>query len=369
LHLPKTIAVDTIKPTKQHFEVLDGLRGTAALLVVLFHYTEYMYPNYEVSPLGHAYLAVDFFFLLSGFVIGYAYDSRWGSMKVKDFFCIRLIRLHPLVVLAVVLGVFSFLFDPFAQDVQRVSAARLAFTAVMCCLMIPSPTLPNRYEEINSLNGPSWSLFQEYLANILYAFIGPRIGITMLKILVALAAIGLIITAKIDGRLVGGWGWSNLWIGFARSTFAFFAGLLLFRLNLRIKIPWAYTILSVVLLAIFAAPTYSFNGWYESFAVIVIFPIIVTAGAGSSITGFAKRICDFAGRISYPIYILHYPFVYIFGHWYVTQKPSSSTAALVIVALTVFLIGFAWLALTFYDEPVRKWLQARTKKKAQASIV
>ena len=86
---------------KQHFEVLDGLRGTAALLMVAFHLLGSFFHNYHDNPLRHGYLAVDFFFLLSGFVVGYAYDDRWPALTVRDFLRLRPVRLHPLVVLSI----------------------------------------------------------------------------------------------------------------------------------------------------------------------------------------------------------------------------------------------------------------------------
>lgn len=82
---------------KQHFEILDGLRGIAALGVVVFHFMEWVFSDYSKNFIGHGFLAVDFFFCLSGFVIGYAYDNRIGQMGVWEFFKSRIIRLHPLV--------------------------------------------------------------------------------------------------------------------------------------------------------------------------------------------------------------------------------------------------------------------------------
>src|SRR4051812_30959528 len=102
-----------ILKTKRHFEILDGLRGIAALAVVIFHFMEWVFSDYSKNFIGHGFLAVDFFFCLSGFVIGYAYDSRIGKMGVGAFFKTRLIRLHPLVVLGSVLGLVGFLLDPF----------------------------------------------------------------------------------------------------------------------------------------------------------------------------------------------------------------------------------------------------------------
>src|SRR5215216_5021265 len=100
--------------TKQHFAILDGLRGIAALAVVIFHFMEWVFTDVSKNFIGHGFLAVDFFFCLSGFVMGYAYDNRIGKMGVGKFFELRLIRLHPLVVLGSVLGLLGFLLDPFA---------------------------------------------------------------------------------------------------------------------------------------------------------------------------------------------------------------------------------------------------------------
>src|SRR3954465_5875636 len=102
-----------ILKTKKHFEILDGLRGIAALAVVIFHFMEWIFSDYTKNFIGHGFLAVDFFFCLSGFVIGYAYDNRIERMGVKEFFKSRLIRLHPLVILGSVLGLLGFLIDPF----------------------------------------------------------------------------------------------------------------------------------------------------------------------------------------------------------------------------------------------------------------
>ncbi|HEY4965169.1 MAG TPA: acyltransferase family protein, partial [Puia sp.] len=100
---------------KPHYPILDGLRGTAAILVVIFHLCEAYFPVMANHPMHHGYLAVDFFYLLSGFVVGYAYDDRWGKMTVKEFFKIRLVRLHPLVILGVAIGAVCFWFDPYTN--------------------------------------------------------------------------------------------------------------------------------------------------------------------------------------------------------------------------------------------------------------
>jgi peptidoglycan/LPS O-acetylase OafA/YrhL len=105
--------------SRQHFEILDGLRGVASICVVIFHFMEFATPDYNDNFMAHAYLAVDFFFCLSGFVIAYAYDKRLKDLGIKKFFQLRLIRLHPLVVIGSVIGIIGFIADPFS-DLQAV---------------------------------------------------------------------------------------------------------------------------------------------------------------------------------------------------------------------------------------------------------
>ena len=91
--------------SKPHYEILDGLRGVAAVLVMLYHIGEGFATSPVDQSVNHGYLAVDLFFILSGFVIGYAYDDRWDiGLTVKDFLRRRLIRLHPMVIMGVLLA-------------------------------------------------------------------------------------------------------------------------------------------------------------------------------------------------------------------------------------------------------------------------
>jgi len=347
---------------KRHFEILDGLRGTVAVAVVIFHIFEWLFPDYTYNPLRHAYLAVDFFFMLSGFVIGYAYDDRWQSMKITEFLRTRLIRLHPLVLLGVLIGVAGYWFDPFAGSGQNTGVWRMLFGIAAGILMLPSPALPKRYDETHSLNGPHWSLTMEYFINIVYAFAGPRMSKKTLIIVVLLSGIGLAASAIAHGSLQGGWGWSTFWMAPVRVTFPFFMGLLLYRMNFRINIKNAYLITSILLLALFAAPSFNANGLYEAFSVIVFFPLIVAIGAGSRVEGYTASVCSFSGKISYPIYVIHYPFIYIYGHWLYKTDHSTSVIIIVSISLAVFFIFLAWLSMRFYDEPVRAWLNAYVKK-------
>lgn len=122
---------------KKHFEILDGLRGLAAIIVTIYHLLDGISGTYLVNPFHHAYLAVDFFFLLSGFVIGYAYDNRWDSMTIPQFLMTRLQRLHPLVIPGTVIGTLTYIYDPFVGDKQEVGTVTIAVAFILGILLVP----------------------------------------------------------------------------------------------------------------------------------------------------------------------------------------------------------------------------------------
>ncbi len=339
---------------------MDGLCGTAAILVVIFHLLEAYFPVFAHHPLHHGYLAVDFFFLLSGFVVGYAYDDRWGRMSIKDFIKIRLIRLHPMVILGVAIGAVAFWFDPYTNGAQHTSWLMLIGSMLIGFTLLPSPDVRG-WGETHSLDGPCWSLLQEYIANLVYALFGRKMTKTILWILVIIQANGIVLTgvAVWRGDLATGWGYSSFWIAIVRMMFPFFGGLLLFRTGKFIRIPMAYTVCSLLLLLLFIFPTYTFNGYYEAGCVIIAFPIIVAAGAGGQISGRWAKLCAFSGAISYPIYIVHYPFIYIYTQWIAVKHPAPAQIVPVACGLLVFFVLLGWIALKRYDEPVRAWLKRK----------
>jgi peptidoglycan/LPS O-acetylase OafA/YrhL len=341
--------------TKPHYLILDGLRGVAAILVVIFHLFEGVYPDPANNPVHHGYLAVDFFFLLSGFVVGYAYDDRWGRMSIKDFFKIRLVRLHPLVILGVLIGLVCFLFDPYTP-----SAGFLKITAatLLGFLLLPAPDIRG-WGETHPLDGPCWSLLQEYIANLLYALFGRKMSKTALWIFVVIAAGLLTYVAVWRGNVGTGWSYSTFWIASVRMLFPFFAGLLLFRSAKLIKLPFTFPLCSLLLALLFIMPTFKFNGVYEAACIIIAFPFIVAAGTGGQVSGKLAKLCKFSADISYPIYITHYPFIYIYTSWIYIKKPPSSQILPVAIGLFAFFILLAYAALKLFDEPVRKWLKKK----------
>ena len=365
--------------SKQRYEILDGLRGVAAMLVVCYH----LFETYSKGPaeqvLNHGYLAVDFFFVLSGFVIGYAYDDRWDRMSMKNFFKRRLVRLHPMVIMGTIIGaLFFYLGDcPQFRLIMQTPWWLMLLMMLLGFTMIPALTKWDirGWSETNPLNGPTWSLMWEYLANILYAVFIRHFSKTGLKIFVFLSAlltINIAMNLDVLGILkfhapytmIGGWSVTpdQLYIGISRLLYPFFMGLLLSRMHKLIKVRAGFWWCSLMVAAVLVMPRLSselwVNGIYESASILILFPLIVSMGAGSSVTGKSVKYCKFLGEISYPLYITHYPLIYMQMSW-AAAHPNAPLGTVICVSASIFLlaIGIAYSSLKLYDLPVRDWLK------------
>jgi len=362
-------------PAKNHYVILDGLRGVAALMVLLMHLFEgHTGGDLHKMIINHGYLAVDFFFLLSGFVVAYAYDDRWGGMTQWEFYKRRLVRLQPMVIFGSIVGAALFVFqiDPFYPLAAGASLWQVLMLMGIGFTLIPvPPSMDVRgWGETFPLNGPAWSLFFEYCANILYAAGLYKLSNRWLGLLVAIAGAALFHLAVFGerGDLVGGWTLTGegVYIGFVRLLFPFFAGVLMMRLGMRIRMKGAFWASSLLLIVALSLPRFGgtanlwMNGLYEALCVLVIFPLVVAIGAGQQqMDGVSLCIARFFGDLSYPLYITHYPLVYIYMAWIVTDKPSTGAAILGGVAVAAASIALAYASLRLYDLPVRRWLGKR----------
>ena len=367
--------------TKPRYEILDGLRGVAAVMVVAFHIFEAHSTSHLDQFINHGYLAVDFFFVLSGFVIGYAYDDRWAKgMSIGTFFKRRLIRLQPMVIVGSLIGASCFFFQdyPMFYKIHDTSVGLMLIVMIIGMTLIPLPggKMDIRgWGEMYPLNGPAWSLFLEYCANILYALFIRKFSKTALSILVFVAGAALIHLAVTspNGDIIGGWSLNGgqLRIGFTRLVYPFLAGLLLYRISKTGKVKNTFLWCSLLIVIALSIPRIGgteflwANGLYDSLTVIFIFPVIVWLGASGEVKGkYSLKLCKFIGGISYPIYITHYPLIYIYTGWVGTLKmPISETWrwALLTFASSILL---AWACMKFYDLPVRKWLTKIWQKKS-----
>lgn len=376
---------------KPRYEILDGLRGVAALMVVAFHLLETYSKGPSEQIINHGYLAVDFFFVLSGFVIGYAYDDRWGKMSIGTFFKRRLTRLHPMVVAGTLIGAALFFFAGTAfPKTMEVEGWKFALCLVMGLLMIPCGMgLDIRgWGETNSFNGPNWSLTYEYIANILYAFICrylPKVALAVLCAVCAVFTLDLTLGWDIFGlfpngpqyNVIGGWSLTaqQIYVGFARLLYPFLCGLLISRIlpsrrsesnpsGSPIHLKGGFWWCALAIVVIFSVPCIGgrqclWDGLYQAVCILIVFPLLVLAGAGS-VTTDAKStaVCKWMGEISYPLYITHFPLMYMQMNW-VAEHADAPLWQHITVSAGVFFVSIilAWGLLKIYDTPVREWLK------------
>lgn len=368
---------------KPRYELLDGLRGVAALLVVCYHIGECFATSARDQWLNHGYLAVDFFFVLSGFVIGYSYDSRWKKgLTPGGFLLRRLVRLQPMVIIGVVLGVISFIFQGCEKwDHESVSTGAVVASFLLGLFMLPA--LPHTAPDVRGnnemfpLNGPSWSLFFEYIGSIFYAFFLHRLSTRALRVFVGVSAVGLALVALGNGSgdYHIGVGWTaeghGFMMGLVRMTFSFSVGLLMSHGFTPLKTKGAFWICTSIIIVIMSAPYVGdvaepsiSNAVYDLVCTFFVFPFVVRLGASGKTTGSRSgRICEFLGAISYPVYIIHYPFMYLMYSWSWDHGYGIDKVWPVAVAVVVTSIVLAWLFLRYYDEPVRRRLNSLLFKK------
>lgn len=371
-------ASSTFSDSKKHFLILDALRGVAAIVVVLFHVLEvYSGGDHIKQFINHGYLAVDFFFMLSGYVMAHAYDDRWDKMTVKSFFKRRLIRLHPMIILGMTLGAACFYFGESAYfpRIAETPVWQLLLVMLIGYTLIPiPPSMDIRgWNEMYPLNGPAWSLFFEYIANILHALILRKLSKIVLFLLVVVAGAVLIQYAVTSptGDIIGGWSLEpeQLRIGFTRLLFPYMAGMLLRRVVKVSNSKSTFLICSLLLVLFLSFPRVGGyenlwkNGLFDSLTIIFIFPIIIYLGAiGNVKNKVTEKFCTFLGDISYPIYILHFPLAYAFYAWVTNNNIPIETGILVGVLLLLASIAMSYAALKLYDEPIRKWLTNKFMK-------
>ena len=384
------MATNVYLASKPRYEILDGLRGVAAVLVVLFHLLETYSNGQSTQIINHGYLAVDFFFVLSGFVIGYAYDDRWDKMTTWGFFKRRLVRLQPMVIMGTVVGACFYLFgqgDGFPL-IGNAPGWKVLLAFVMGCLMIPCGAGMDirGWGEMNSFNGPNWSLTWEYVGNILYALVFrrlPKIGLAILAAAAAFCTLDLCLDWNVFGLLteghaghrytvIGGWSLTSeqVYVGLTRLFYPFIIGLLISRIGKFIKVKNGFWWCSLILAVLFSIPCVGgadniLNGVYNATCILVLMPLVVMMGAGSHIKGEkSAKVCNFLGEISYPLYITHYPLMYMQMNW-AWSHPDAPAYAHVMVCIGCFLlsIGIAYACLKLYDIPVRRWLTEKWLKK------
>lgn len=363
------------------YDLLDGLRGVAALMVLLYHIFNdsksfFVWPT-PVNEFFHSFLGVDFFFILSGFVMGYAYDMQWNRMSLGGFIKRRLIRLHPMVVMGVLVGVIAFIIQGCVKwDGTPVALQSVLWAMLLSLFLIPSPgSMDVRGNtEMYPLNGTHWSLFFEYIGSLLYALMLRRLPTKWLKVWVGISIILLSAFAFLQeaGGLLYGWSVepTNMLGGLLRMLYAYPMGLLMARLfrerkpcTLQGHVFLKSSLALVVLLALPIIGGKTVETVFQLLCVVVFFPAIIWYAARGKATGMRQQVISFMGRLSYPLYAIHFPIICLqisvtqaMGNVYETSaQPWSVVPFTFVISLVI-----AILAMKYYDEPLRRWLRKKS---------
>ena len=339
---------------KGRLETLDALRGAAALMVVVHHLGTLANGS---APVG--YLAVDFFFVLSGFVISRAYEERLASgLTLAGFMQLRMVRLYPVFFAGLVLGLMVAGARIVTHETHAISGELLGASSVFGAFMLPTPGAP---DATYPLNFPSWSLFFELAACAVYGAVAPRISTRGLICVIAIAAIGIVVSAVGHGTLNVGDTWATFGDAVVRTVFSFSAGVLIQRLSTadaRASL-WCLAPAAALVGGLAAHPAEEVRALYEIVFVLVVSPALVANGARVEPPPQIAAAARLLGEISYPLYAIHMPLIFMTG--FVAGKLAIS-AQIWAPLYCVGVVAGALLLSRVYDQPVRAWLGARLRR-------
>jgi peptidoglycan/LPS O-acetylase OafA/YrhL len=334
---------------KRVFASLDGLRGVAALFVAMRHTS--FFHNLGISG---GYMAVDLFFVLSGFVIAHAYERRLEQgLSAARFMALRYLRLWPVYVLGAALGLLAAWMQALPGR-DNLTVNQVLHTAPFALAMLPGPHIKPMLYPVNSV---AWSLALELLVNLAYALCWRRLrDARVLAAVLVVSALALVGVVAWFGKLDVGFQWTDAWGGLPRVVFSFTAGLAINRLY-RAR-PWSSPLSAWAPLAVLPP---LFWIWVDQTiwplaCVILLFPIIVALAAAAEPRPAASRAFAWLGAASYPLYALHKPAGELMALWVRHVSPHDIRNVWIGVAFMAMLVAACGLVERFYDRPARRWL-------------
>jgi peptidoglycan/LPS O-acetylase OafA/YrhL len=342
------------------FASLDAIRGIAALLVAGYHFGQRF-----GGFVPEGYLAVDLFFALSGFVIALSYSEKLArGLTLTDFGRRRLIRLYPLYLLGLFLGIMSLAALAIRHPDASLSLSKLGVSSGLGVIMLPAVLGERGWftGPLYPLNGPVWSLAIEASVNFVFALGLYRVASKWLVSICICAAAYLMLhlNSPLWANMGWGWGWSNLGGGIARALFSFPLGMLIWRwvrVDGRRESHLAFAVFTIVAALLCAYPHDSYRKSYELGAIFVAFPILIVAGIMFEPPRWFRPYALWLGDISYAVYAIHWPLIAATG--FVFEKAGLARLGGLVVFLAICTVG-GMAAHFAFDVPVRNLLSRRS---------
>ena len=342
----RSMAQSIERATAIRYDLLDGMRGLASIVVLWLHIVCIC----KIYPIPrHAFLAVDFFFCLSGFVVAYSYANRSEEDRhISNFMRRRAARLMPLAIFGALLGgCFLVYRSVLLGDVNPLAAIG---ATILNCLLLPTGNLIPIYSEAFGADPPLWSLLQELLASFLFVLVLVRLRTQGLIIVICVAAYVAVWVAGAAQSLDFGGMQAGVWCAPVRVAYPFACGVLIQRLPIaqnRLGF-MAISLLAVSLLV----PAHDVT--IQLISAVIIFPSIVYVGAGAQVNSKLVRIYRFLGNISYPLYVVNYPVIRFVDM--ITSQAGVKAPVLIAVIATMSSLAAALVAMLIVEPPIRRWL-------------
>jgi peptidoglycan/LPS O-acetylase OafA/YrhL len=355
---------------KHHFVVLDGLRGVAAIGVTIYHGT-FVFGGKTL--LAEAYLAVDFFFLLSGVVVARAYENRLKAGETLDYLVKRAIRLYPMIAIGAVLGASFYATDPHVRGYVSLWVVSGLYVLATLCLPVLKDNIFPPSHGITPLNVPSWSLFFELAVNAVYGvtakYLDSRRLLALVFVSFCIECVGIY---HFRGANFG-FHISEFWWGFPRVTFPFFTGVLIHRVMTDDRLAGRSlppSVLALALLLTFAitTPKPRLNAVEDLIDIALVYPAIIVLAMRANPRRLESAILIWVGALSYPVYIIHHPFFMWLAR--ALRESGLQLASHPYVCICMAIVSsMAFAAVTYYayDIPVRAWL-TRIAKPIRRSV-
>jgi len=349
----------THEPERRTFYTLDGLRAVGAFLVVMRH-VPFLFGPIAVPE---SFLAVDLFYLVSGFVVAHAYRERLAAGGfVWTFVKTRLIRLYPLYACGLILGIVAAVLSIVTDPAGWWTPSKLLIAITTGLFMIPfMPGLPANG---SSLDGPTWTLVPELVANFAYALLVRWLTLPVLAAIILVSGAGVVFSEFHYQTLDVGFGATQQWAALARVGFSFFTGVVVFRLvgHHQTHATWAsWGIVLLMTAALAWSPTDAQKPWFELAMVGLGFPLLLVLAGRFEPGPVSGRLFSFTGLISYGIYIVHQPLGNLarLALGRDTDIPDDLSGLAYGAVFLVVLVLVAWRLDRDVDAPVRRILRRR----------